>query len=127
MKLMTAAEVARALGKGFGQRKIIQGAREGKYPYLQAGARMMFDADQIRDLIEQERIEKARGATLKEICEHTNLSYRIFRSYMDEGLIPYWKYGKGFRFDVEAVDQALAEIMVCNQEHSKAEENRQGN
>lgn len=104
MKYLKVSEAAKQLEVT--EQRIRRGMAAKRYPHLKIGSHSMVDVDALADIIAK---EGHKGLSIKEICAETGLRQTAMRQAMKEGWIPYWKLGKAFQFDLDAVQLALME------------------
>lgn len=108
MKLRTLNEAADALGMT--RRKLRAGIEAGKYPALNWGNRLLVDMDALGPIVDAERRQRERHEgmiSLKECAEAIGVSQDALRRMALNGLVPYERSGRYYRFSLEAVENAI--------------------
>ena len=108
MKLRTVTDAAEALG--LSRRKLKTGIQTGKYPCLHWHGRTLVDMDALAPIVEEEREQEARHEGmigLRECAEAIGLSEDQLRRMAVEGLVPYQRSGRYYKFRLDAVEAAI--------------------
>ena len=111
MKLMTCREASMQLTEyGVTLSRLKRGCMSGKYPYLRIGNRVLVDLDVLLPLVAEERDNRELLST-SELSLRIGLSETTIRRAVAEGWMPCKVVGRNNRFDLEAVQAAIAERM----------------
>ena len=112
MRLRTPAEAVEELG--ITRRQLRDGIRAGKYPAIEWGARHLVDLDVLGPIVqaEQEAAEAERALlTLKECAKRLGIPAGTLRKMTVLGIVPSRRTKKGYRYELEAVEEALEKMM----------------
>lgn len=110
MRLRTLNEAAELLGVS--RRKLRDGIRQGTYPCVPWKNRLLVDIDELQEILEAERAQEALGEIgLRECAAAIGVSENTLRHMAAEGMVPYRKRGRYYRFQLETVLAAIREQM----------------
>ena len=101
MKFLTIREAAEALDVP--EHRLRRDIREGRTPHMKLGNRAVIDVDQARALY-----PKRETISIQELSRQTGLTQGAIRRAIRAGWMPCTKPGKGYEFELEAVNAAIA-------------------
>lgn len=101
MKLMTINEAAGVVNRS--EQQLRRGVSEGRYPFIEIGARKLLDVDELAEIIQAED----STINIRQAAELTGLSEKTIRRGCREGWIPHRKGKKAYEFIPGALLAAL--------------------
>lgn len=92
MNLKTINEAVGVLNRS--EQQLRRGVKDGRYPYIAVGTRMLVDVDELVEIIQAED----STINIRQAAELTGLSERAIRRGCAEGWIPHRKGNKAYEF-----------------------------
>lgn len=112
MKLRTITEAAKTLG--IPEYRLRRGIAAGKYPSMKWGSRRLVDVEALGPIIAEERRREADEGNvgLKECAKAIGVSADVLYRMAVEGLVPFTRAGRAYRFRIKDVEAAIRKNMT---------------
>lgn len=101
MKFLTIRDAAEALDVP--EHRLRRDIRDGKTPHMKLGNRAVIDVDAVRALY-----PKRETINIQELSRQTGLTQGAIRRAIRAGWMPHLKPGKGYEFELDRVNEAIA-------------------
>ena len=105
MKMVTVPTAVKQLqqeGKKVSESTLRRKAQRGELPHMMLGNRILVDVD-----IARAALTTSEGVGIEEVSRQTGLSVSAIRRGVRDGWLPARMEGKAYRFDLEAVHDAI--------------------